>query len=143
MKKHSRNTSSEARAFRHHLRAVRSTSEKIWEMIRKDRLGFHFRSGLSVGPYVLDFYCAEATLCIELDGEQHQGRENHDAARDAWLASKGIHVLRIPKLDLFEDTGLVSGRWVREVTRLCEERSGRSSWEPREGTRLRRNDDAF
>ena len=123
--------------LRRELRSERSTSEKVfWEFVRKDRLGFHFRSGLSVGECVLDFYCAEASLCIELDGEVHEQRKERDVRRDAYLASRGIMVLRIPTLDLFEETGVMLSRWLREVTRICEERSGRSAFDARVGGRL-------
>lgn len=123
--------------LRRELRSERSTSERIfWEFVRKDRLGFHFRNGLSVGECVLDFYCAEASLCIELDGEVHEQRKERDVRRDAYLASRGIMVLRIPTLDLFEETGVMLSRWLREITRICEERSGRSAFDARAGGRL-------
>lgn len=47
-------------------------------------------------PYILDFYCAEEKIAIELDGSQHYeptGRET-DRVRDAFLREKGIFVLR-------------------------------------------------
>jgi len=49
-----------------------------------------------MGPYVLDFFCEAAMLNIELDGDQHDDPVNRkrDQRRDAWLASRGIEVLR-------------------------------------------------
>ena len=44
--------------------------------------------------FVLDFYCAEARLAVELDGASHDGREEYDRWRDRVLASWGIRVLR-------------------------------------------------
>ena len=51
-----------------------------------------------LGKYIVDFYCSEAKLIVELDGSQHyedKGME-HDAERTAYLEQYGIHVLRIP-----------------------------------------------
>jgi len=51
-----------------------------------------------LGKYIVDFYCAEAKIVIELDGSQHyedRGAE-YDAARTAYLEQYGIQVLRIP-----------------------------------------------
>ena len=54
------------------------------------------------GNYIVDFYCADAKLVIELDGSQHyeeRGRQA-DAARDAYLKSLGIEVVRYSDLDV-------------------------------------------
>jgi very-short-patch-repair endonuclease len=50
-----------------------------------------------VGPYVLDFYCDEAKLAVEVDGYSHgtDDRPERDARRDAWLEEKGVRTLRI------------------------------------------------
>ena len=50
----------------------------------------------SFGPYILDFYCPEKTLAVELDGGQHnlpEGRE-YDAERTAYLNAHGVVVVR-------------------------------------------------
>ena len=49
-----------------------------------------------IGNYIVDFYCAEKTLVIELDGSQHYEQTGicADAARDAYLRSLGLTVLR-------------------------------------------------
>ena len=54
------------------------------------------------GNYIVDFYCADAKLAIELDGSQHyevRGRQA-DAVRDAYLKSLGIEVVRYSNLDV-------------------------------------------
>ena len=55
-----------------------------------------------VGQYILDFYCAQAKIAIELDGSQHyeeEGRER-DTKRDEYLNSQGIKVLRYSNYDV-------------------------------------------
>jgi hypothetical protein len=50
-----------------------------------------------MGKYVLDFYCPQVKLAVELDGSQHGEPDNaiRDRVRDAWLASRGVTVLRV------------------------------------------------
>ncbi len=61
-----------------------------------------FRRQHPVGPYVLDFYCAKANLCIEIDGISHSmaDQPQRDETRDAWLAKRGITVMRIPAVEV-------------------------------------------
>ena len=58
--------------------------------------GIKFRRQYGIGPYVLDFFCTELRLCIELDGEIHSSREEkiHDIQRDQFLESLDIIVKR-------------------------------------------------
>ena len=80
------------------LRASMSPPErKLWVRIRNRQLrGLRFRRQHPVSPYVLDFYCHEARLAVELDGAHHANSRDHDAARDALLRTHNIQVLRIP-----------------------------------------------
>lgn len=68
-------------------------------MLRGRELGFKFRREYPIGPYRLDFYCAEAKLALEMDGEQHE--PERDQARDEWLNDQGIATLRIPSRQFF------------------------------------------
>ena len=53
-----------------------------------------------IGEYIVDFYCAEARLVIELDGSQHGSKKGlqEDKKRDTYLNSLGIKVVRYPNL---------------------------------------------
>jgi len=73
---------------------------KLWRKLRMNLLGWHFRKQVPVGPYVLDFYCATARLCVEVDGDFHVGRIDADMERDALLAGLGILTIRIPTPEL-------------------------------------------
>ena len=49
-----------------------------------------------LGPYFADFYCHELRLVIEVDGfESHRARQEHDKARDDWMSTRGLTVLRL------------------------------------------------
>jgi very-short-patch-repair endonuclease len=72
--------------------------EKVWYWLRRRYLGGHkFRRQHSLDRYVLDFYCPALKLCIEIDGTSHDThkRERSDAERTAFLASRGITVVRL------------------------------------------------
>ncbi len=80
------------------LRLAGTWAERLlWSWLRGHRFtDYKFRRQQTMGPHILDFYCAEAKLNIELDGSQHGHPEHQqaDAARDAWLNERGIRVLR-------------------------------------------------
>ena len=70
---------------------------KLWyDFLRAYPL--HIYRQRTIGKYIADFYCPAASLVIELDGSQHcePAAQSYDAARTAYLASLGLHVLRIP-----------------------------------------------
>ena len=58
-----------------------------------------------LGKFIVDFYCADAKLVVELDGSQHyeQGGLQHDAERTAYLEQYGIRVLRIPNNEVMRN----------------------------------------
>ena len=55
-----------------------------------------------IGPYIVDFYVAQAKLVIELDGSQHfeDAGQTQDARRDAYLQQQGLRVIRIPNNEI-------------------------------------------
>ncbi len=61
-----------------------------------------FRRQKQFGPYIVDFYCAQARLVIELDGSQHYEAEGvaADRRRDQYLAGLGLRVLRYTNADV-------------------------------------------
>jgi very-short-patch-repair endonuclease len=80
----------------------------LWERLRKNRLdGLRFRRQRPIGRYVVDFYCAEALLAVELDGGSHLGREEYDGNRDAFLSAGGYAVLRFSNDDIHTRIGFV------------------------------------
>jgi very-short-patch-repair endonuclease len=82
----------------------------LWRLLKARRFaGAKFRRQHSCGPYVLDFYCPQHRLAIELDGGQHflAPGEAYDRRRDGYLASRGIKVLRFGTDLVFRDRGSV------------------------------------
>ncbi len=75
--------------------ASTEVEKRLWSKLRDGRLdGLSFRRQHPAGPYILDFYCPQLGLSIELDGSQHQLQESHDEKRTAWLRGRGVTELR-------------------------------------------------
>ena len=87
------------KANRKKLRGNSTETENIlWEYLRNKKLDeLKFKRQYSIDHYVLDFYCPELKLAIELDGKIHLKKEvkNHDENREGYLSEFGIKILRI------------------------------------------------
>ena len=84
------------KGFSQELRKDMTEEERhLWYVFLK-HLPFTFNRQKIIGPYIVDFYCAEKRTVIELDGSQHfeEVGEKKDQVRDAYLNQKGIRVLR-------------------------------------------------
>ena len=70
---------------------------RLWQAVRAHRLdGLSIRRQVPIGPYIVDFYCPEAQLVIELDGAVHgmDRQISRDRSRENWLKDNGYHVVR-------------------------------------------------
>lgn len=78
----------------------------LWKRIRGKQLsGLKFRRQYSIGSFILDFYCAEKRIAVELDGESHYDIKAiiKDEQRDNFLRSKNIKVLRFTNIEVMEN----------------------------------------
>ena len=74
-----------------------------WSLLRNRRLlGLRFRRQHALHGFIVDFYCAELRIVLELDGDRHGevDQADYDAARTAWLENAGYRVIRIRNRDL-------------------------------------------
>ena len=96
---------------------------RLWNALKLRPDGFRFRKQHEHGPFYLDFFCYEAAVAVEVDGFAHELGSNpqHDEARDAWLASRGIRTLRIAATDVRDNLDGV----VTYIVEACRERSVR------------------
>jgi very-short-patch-repair endonuclease len=80
------------------------TEKRLWKSLKESGVGAKFRRQHGVGPYVLDFYCPEHKLAVELEGGVHNDvlRSEYDAERQAYLESHGIRVLYFQNRALLE-----------------------------------------
>jgi type I restriction enzyme M protein len=102
------------------LRATQTDAESLmWQALRNRQIAnAKFRRQHPVGPYILDFYCHEHELAIELDGSQHFTDEGKakDQARTKALHEKGITVLRFDNHQVLTETEAVLMRIYEELT---------------------------
>ncbi len=96
---------SDQREVRKKLRNNATETEQIlWQKLRKRGVAdCKFIRQYSVGKYVLDFYCPEYRLGIEVDGAQHDEEKNriYDEKRTAFIAEQGIKIIRFWNSDVF------------------------------------------
>jgi len=96
----------ELKAQRKYLRNHATSAEAVfWRYLKKKQVGgLKFRRQHSIGPFIVDFYCPELKLAVELDGNPHslpQGEE-YDANRDKYLQKLGILVFRFENRYVFD-----------------------------------------
>jgi very-short-patch-repair endonuclease len=87
------------------LRSNATQPEKLlWSALRGRKLGgLKFRRQHPIEPYVADFYCSEANLIVELDGESHNGQESYDARRTQSFHALGLTVMCVTNDDVLSN----------------------------------------
>jgi very-short-patch-repair endonuclease len=90
----------------------------LWNELKQSKLGFRFTKQKPIGNYIADFYCAEKNLVIEVDGGTHDEKFEYDTARDEYMKSIGIHILRISDIDVKQDMSNVLV-WIKYNLENC------------------------
>ncbi|OGD79414.1 MAG: hypothetical protein A2Y64_04000 [Candidatus Coatesbacteria bacterium RBG_13_66_14] len=88
-------------------RSLTFAERKLWRLLRDRRvLKAKFRRQHVIGNYILDFFCSEADLAVEVDGGQHALSEQaeYDRRRDEYLKEQGVTVLRFWCNDVLKNT---------------------------------------
>ncbi|MBV9883336.1 MAG: endonuclease domain-containing protein [Sphingomonadaceae bacterium] len=77
----------------------------LWRELRKRPSDLKFRKQHPAGPFVADFFCHEARLVVEVDGEAHDrgSRPRRDALRDRWFTARRFKTMRIPTREILAD----------------------------------------
>jgi very-short-patch-repair endonuclease len=76
----------------------------LWSRVRSRQLGnYKFRRQVWLGGFIADFFCAEAKLVVEIDGDSHADQVHCDERRTAWLASQGFRVVRFSNIDVMSN----------------------------------------
>ncbi len=99
-------TATDLKNFARAMRTSATDAESLmWRLLRNRQIaGAKFRRQHAIGRYILDFYCDELRIAIELDGGQHADQVGYDTQRTAWLAERGIRVLRFWNNDVLNNT---------------------------------------
>jgi very-short-patch-repair endonuclease len=89
---------------------------KLWNELKGRKAGgLKFRRQQGVGTYILDFYCPELKLGVELDGNSHEMKQEYDKERTLFLNSQGIEVLRFTNVQVLSHVTSVVNEILRYV----------------------------
>jgi very-short-patch-repair endonuclease len=93
----------------------------IWMHLKSRQLGPKFRRQYGIGPYIVDFYCRETRLAVEIDGDSHFTDSGlvHDAIRENYLQNAGIHTIRFTNIDVMRNVSAVIQR-IQEYASMSE-----------------------
>jgi len=96
--------------------------QKVWARVRNRQLGYKIRRQHPIFRFIADFYCVEARLAIEIDGDTHAepDQAEYDAARTAWLEARGHHVIRFHNDDVHHNLDAV----LEAIREACERYAG-------------------
>lgn len=106
-----------AKSMRH---TATDAEHLMWQLLRAKRfMGFKLRPQQVIAPYIVDFYCHEIGLVIELDGSQHGTDEaiEYDAERTKFLEALGLRVVRYWNHDVLGRTDVV----LEDLWQVCTE----------------------
>ena len=91
----------------------------LWSKLRRRQLaGVCFCRQRIIGEYIVDFYCWEAALVLELDGGQHfhgEGKKK-DAVRDSFLRKRGLRILRFDNRQVLRNSESVLEKILKVIT---------------------------
>lgn len=103
-----------AREMRHPQTPAEAT---LWRALRNRQTGFKFRRQHPIYRFIIDFYCAQARLLIEVDGESHlqPDQEEYDNARTKYLEDLGYKVIRFTNNDVRYNIQAVADKILQTV----------------------------
>ncbi len=115
MEKYKRGLKEPAKALR---KSMTDAEKALWRKVRRKQVyGLQFYRQKPLLSFIVDFYCPQAKLVIELDGAQHFKPDHQlkDQARNGQLAALGLRVLRFDNLQVLKEMDAVMAVIWREV----------------------------
>ncbi len=86
------------------LRRDMTLAEKIlWQELRANKLGVHFRRQQVIAGFIVDFYCHKAALVIEVDGDIHDLQQEEDAKREKVFGEMELRIVRFRNEEVMRD----------------------------------------
>ena len=97
------------------LRREMTPAEKIlWQELRANKLGVHFRRQQVIQGFIVDFYCHKAALVVEVDGDVHDLQKEEDERREKVLSALGLKIVRFRNDEVVRNVSMVVGK-IREM----------------------------
>jgi very-short-patch-repair endonuclease len=88
----------------------------LWQRLRKNQLFVKFRRQHAIERFIVDFYCHEFSLIIEIDGDIHQYQKEEDNLRQEFLEASGFKVIRFSNDEVMKNIDEVIEKIKRELT---------------------------
>ena len=98
-------------------RPMTPAEERLWQELRGNKLGIHFRRQHVIGIYIADFVSLKNHLVIEIDGKYHLNPEQQesDRIRTAYLQQQGFRVIRFTNSQVLTDIDSVMSRIIKSL----------------------------
>lgn len=91
----------------------------MWKQIKGKALGIEFHRQVPIDDYIVDFYCHELMLAIEVDGNSHDFKYNSDSKRQGKLENLGIRFIRFTDYEVKNNMFSVLLQ-LKEKIEVCE-----------------------
>ena len=87
------------------LRKAGNLSEVLlWKHLNKKQFrGYDFDRQKIIGNYIVDFYCTDCAVVIEVDGSTHNDKAEYDAQRNSFLEGLGLSVIHVSAKDVLQN----------------------------------------
>ena len=95
---------------------VTETEKILWDRLKNSQMGAKFIRQYSIGNWVVDFYCPNKKLVLEIDGKIHLKKKIADEYRDKYLKAFGIKVLRFKNYEVINEIEKVIDRIKDNIT---------------------------
>lgn len=82
----------------------------LWNELRANKLGVHFRRQQVIAGFIVDFYCHKAGLVVEVDGDVHDLQQDEDERREKVLTEMGLRIVRFGNDEVVRDVSAVVGK---------------------------------
>jgi very-short-patch-repair endonuclease len=105
-------------------KSLTGAEQRLWYVLRNRQSGvIKFRRQHPIGKYIVDFYCPQSRLIIEIDGDSHGDSQEYDRQRTEWLKSQGYQVIRFSNREVKEHFDTV----IAEILFQCESKAAKSN----------------
>ena len=84
-----------------------AAEKMLWQELRANKLGVHFRRQQIIAGFIVDFYCHKAALVVEVDGDIHDLQQEEDTRREKALNDLGLRVIRFRNDEVLRNLSMV------------------------------------
>ena len=91
----------------------------LWDLLKKDKSGFHFRRQHIIDHFIVDFVCLKKRLILEIDGDIHDFQRERDSERDQRLETLGFEMVRYSNNQVLQNIDLVINDIKKHIEARC------------------------